>query len=370
MKIINKRKKDIYNYYKLENVYNICDLVVDYLTNKENININNLHKLINYFYDIIVEDNDYLEYFNNANNKNFTKIIDIPTEEVIQDMHSEGHGRDFSWWTQNYQIYVSALSDKFVPTKEEYTFDEIKELISQGQICALYRYRKETKKCQNIIRDSFKCMVKYPKAKITEETEYYEYMVRKALLEITLENLINEIRVFIIRLKFESQIIDFSYIEEKDGNKVKKKIVDKLITLFNKNEKEKIKLSEVEIVIDYLKKLPNTENWYQELTLDHIINAFSFIDAEKDKELCKQIEELVISLNEAELCYEMASNIEWIDKEKMAEIVIASGDPYFNYYYAAEVEGADVKRHKEVILNSKHSDEYILERAKSLSLTK
>ena len=75
-------------------------------------------------------------------------------------------------------------------------------------------------------------------------------------------------------------------------------------------------------------------------------------------------------MDDQELCYEMAVNIDWVNKEKMVEIVIASGDPDLNYYYASSVEGADIKRHKEVILNSKHSDDYILERAKSLVLEK
>lgn len=123
--------------------------------------------------------------------------------------------------------------------------------------------------------------------------------------------------------------------------------------------------------MDYLKKLPSIEEqWYTEITLEQIISVIEQLDYDEDKKICDEIEKIVISLEEEELCYEMASNIEWINKDIMAEIVIKSGNPDVNYYYASEVEGANIERHKQVILNSKHSDDYILERTKSLVLKK
>ena len=357
--------------YKFKDVCRISELINEYFTDKENMNIINLYKLLSYFYDIKIEDIDYLDYVNSSTNKHFTKIIDIPTEEVIQEMHSEGHGRDFSWWTQNYQVYIKALSNEFEPIKEEYTSEEIKSLITKEQVCILYPYRKETKKSiKNISNIINNYLVKYSRKVLNADNEYFDYMVYKALSVIKTENLINEIRIFITRLKIESTVIDLQFEEESEIEKIKKAIADELITLYNIKEKDKIKTSTVEIVIDYLKKLPNKEEWYQELTLDHIINTFNLIDEEKEKELCKKIEELVISLNEVELCYEMAKNFDWINKNKMAEIVIVDRNPYFNYYFATEVEGADSERHKQVILNSIHYDDYILEKAKSLTLTK
>jgi len=121
--------------------------------------------------------------------------------------------------------------------------------------------------------------------------------------------------------------------------------------------------------MDYLRNLPNSEDWFEEITLEQIMNIFNYID-EENKKLCSKIEALIILLNNAELCYEMASNFDWINKEIMAELVIANGNPEFNYYFATEVEGADIERHRQVILNSKRSDEYLLECAKSLGVTK
>ena len=90
------------------------------------------------------------------------------------------------------------------------------------------------------------------------------------------------------------------------------------------------------------------------------------LDYDKDKDVCDEVQTLAVYLKEVELCYELALRCEWIDKKLMGEIVILDGNPDFNYYFASEVEGADIKRHKDVILNSKYTDEYIYERTLKL----
>ena len=118
--------------------------------------------------------------------------------------------------------------------------------------------------------------------------------------------------------------------------------------------------------MDYLRNLRNIDFWFEDITMDHVIGTLSKLNYNENKELCDEVEQIVIDLNYAELCYELAAYCNWINKEKMGEIVINDGNPEFNYYFAVEVEGADIQRHKEVILNSKRSEEYILERAKDL----
>ena len=177
--------------------------------------------------------------------------------------------------------------------------------------------------------------------------------------------LIEEIRLFIIKLKLNYVIDEDRYYGEKI--ETFDELSSDLITIYNENVKgSKIEKTPLEIVLKYLRELPKGDSWYEEVTLEQIMNVFSEIDEEEERELCSSIEELVISLGEAELCYEMASNFDWVDKKVMAEIVINDGNPDINYYFASEVEGADIQRHKEVILNSKYTDDYILDRAKNL----
>lgn len=374
MNIINKRKD--YNYdtdYQDQDILQLSKLILEFFSKKGNMDTCNLHKLINYFYDIKIEDADYLDYVN-SHYKFFSKIIEIPTEYVSQYLYSEGHGRDFSWWTENYQRIIKASSNEFTPSKDEYTYNEIKKLIENGEIYPIYPFGRKTSKSQNSCDDNIKYLVPYFSKELGPDNEYFDYIINQALSKIKLENLMDEIRIFIIRLKLNSNIRNITnhvYVEDEiEEINLNKKIADELIKMYNKFSKEKIKPTELEIVMDYLRNLPKCENWYEEIEIEKIINIFSFLDEEKDKEICKEIEQLIISLSEVELSYEMAVNFDWVDKKIMGEIVIADGDPYFNYDFAIEVEGADIERHKEVILKCKYSDEVMLERAKALVIKK
>jgi len=213
MNIINKRKN--YNYdtnYGVKKTIKLSKLIIEYFNKKENMNTSNLYKLISYFYDIKVEAYDYLDYVNSISIKNkryYYQITEIPTERVITDMQSEGHGRDFSWWTQNYQRMIKILSNRFTPTKDEYAFEEIEELIAEGKIYPLYPFGKKTTKPQKKVKDNIKYLVDYAGKKLDKTDEYFDYMTYKAIAEIKIENLINEIRIFITRLKLDSTVVNY-----------------------------------------------------------------------------------------------------------------------------------------------------------------
>ena len=89
-------------------------------------------------------------------------------------------------------------------------------------------------------------------------------------------------------------------------------------------------------------------------------------DYEENKELCDEIEQIAINFRYAEFCYELAANFDWVNKKLMEEIVLEDGNPEINYFYAINVDGADIERHKKVILDNEYSDDDILERVKKL----
>lgn len=366
MKIINKRLNYEYDTeYDNKDILIISKLIIEFLKNKENTNKEELYKLLLYFYDIKIDNTDYMEFVNSVSEIEYTTIVEIPTNRIVIDSGSEGHGRDFSWWTQNYQIFVKAFSSSFVPSKEEYTISEVEELAKSGVIYPIHPFGKKTKKKFINVNDTIDYLTKY-NGKVLEASDiYFDFMVNKAICNIGIKTLIEEIRLFITKLKLDSVIDEDRYYGEKI--ETFDELSSDLINIYNANVKgSKIESTPLEIVMAYLRKLPNVEKWYEEVTLEQIVNVFNQIDEEENKDLCSEIEALVISLGEAELCYEMASNFEWVDKKVMAEIVINDGCPDFNYYFASEVEGADIERHKQVILNSKYADEYILERTRQL----
>ena len=361
MKIINKRNSYEYDTdYSEKDLLMLSKLIIEFLEKKEKTNAETLYKMISYFYDVKLETIDYIGYINKKTNSSFSKVIDIPTQQVTSVMDYEGHGRDFSWWTQNYRRMIKAASKEFVVTKDAYTFAEITKLIEDGEIYPIYPFGEKTKNPVNYLEDKTNYLVSYQSKELDPKDEYFEHMVVEIVKQIGLKTLIKDIKEFIISLKLNSHITNDEDLRELEET------ADILITTYNQTNKDKIIPSPIELVIKYLRDLPYEEFWYEKINMEQIIGIISMLDYEKDKEICDEIQSIAIRLKEVELCYELALNCDWVDKKVMAEIVIQDGNPDFNYYFASEVEGADIKRHKEVILNSKRADEYILERAKTL----
>ena len=358
MKIKENKKYNIDS--KKSDVLQLVKLSVEFMNNFETMSVKDLYKLICYFYDVKLEIFDYMGYANKKNNTRYCNIIDIPTNKVTVDSGSEGHGRDFSWWMQNYQRMVKAFSVDFFPSKEEYTIEEIKDLVANGDIFVLYPFGRKTKKKFINVKDDIDYLLSYQSKELSLDDEYFDFMVFLMLKEIKVENLLDQIRKFIINLKLNSELDLDNYYEDIE---IYSDEADMLISVFNEKNDNKIQITSLEIVFDYLRRFNKEVDWYEEVTLEQIINVFGNID---DVAIQREIESFVISLGEPELCYEMACNFDWVNKKEMEEIVLKDGNPEINYYYASNVDGADINRHKAVILESKFTDDYFLEMVKSL----
>ena len=83
-------------------------------------------------------------------------------------------------------------------------------------------------------------------------------------------------------------------------------------------------------------------------------------DLDKNSAEFKQICQNVIDTNNAELNYLFARNVEGADVKKHGEVVLRSKDPSLNYLFATEVVGADIEAHKDVIAQS--GDKFFLQK--------
>ncbi len=63
----------------------------------------------------------------------------VKTDDVVSGIESEGHGRDFSWWTvwHNSAYKVLANQDFKLDTRRVYTKQEIADLVSAGKLVVL-----------------------------------------------------------------------------------------------------------------------------------------------------------------------------------------------------------------------------------------
>lgn len=366
--------------YVGDNLKRLSKLIIEFLNKKGNIEIQKLYEIVKSFYDIELSDIDYINYINYKCGTQYDKVIDIPTNIVTTDLQSEGHGRDFSWWTQNYQRIIGAATSDFIPEKEVYTYEEIQKLIDDKLIYPVYPFGRKTDKKAYYEKCDIQYLLNYKSEEMSKDSEYFEYMLKKEIETIGKSEFLKQIKVFIINMKLNLENYDYFYCEYDDEDEydderdsvdsLDEKIEDiqkDLLKAYNENVKcDHIEETSIGIVIDYLRSVKDVDFLFEDIIIDHVISTISKLDYEENKELCDEIEQIAINFRYAEFCYELAANCDWINKKIMADIVVEDGNPEINYFYASNVEGADIERHKNVILNCEYTDDYILERVKTL----
>ena len=413
---------------------NITEKINNYLENHTNLTNQEYYDFLSFLYDFKLEDKDYIDYIKFKTGIKFDNIIKINTDVIDSYIEREGHGRDFSWWTVKVRLVLKVAVNTDLENKN-YTVEEIKKLISQNKIYPIDYFYEECSDDlkENRIKNDIDYLIKNKEGKLDINCEYFDFIINNIRKEIEVDEIIKIIRSYIINLKMylECYLID-CYYEETQIVEDEITLVDNLIDTYNKVITEKYKENNqnnssnlynkfvcknaVEIVIDYVSKLSfiNKDNWYKEISIEQIVNIIENIEYDKNKEICQKIENVVIELEEPELC-SLLLEVPWINSNKMIDIVINSrdeetcyyllknhgrnlsrthikkliniiiesnnnylnykiaqeehlgvdvrrhgkviidcGDVWFNYLYASEIEGADIKKHGEVIINSKN----------------
>lgn len=77
---------------------------------------------------------DYIEMANKITGFKDANIIRIVTDMSFKVMCDEGHGRDFSWWYDDYLVGYTVLTTNKLSTSQIYSADEIKQLIDNKEM--------------------------------------------------------------------------------------------------------------------------------------------------------------------------------------------------------------------------------------------
>ena len=92
-------------------------------------------KLVSNFYLIYIGKKDILNIISKVNNIEYNKIQKLNSTMTFKDIVSEGHGRDFSWWEETFQvIYIVATSYDLTLKEHYYSKEEIKQMVKNKQI--------------------------------------------------------------------------------------------------------------------------------------------------------------------------------------------------------------------------------------------
>ena len=130
--------------YTISQIKEEFKYISDYIDKYEELSDKEKYDLLCHFFTFELEKKDFVKLINFWHNRSYSKSVDIPTKIEGVYIESEGHGRDFSWWTVKTRTHlVCAVNDNFELEKGKYSYDKIMELIQNGTIYPIYPYGKE-----------------------------------------------------------------------------------------------------------------------------------------------------------------------------------------------------------------------------------
>lgn len=373
MKINIKTKNEDDRNYDIED---IVRKISYHLENYNNLSNEEYYKALSLYYDLVLEDKDYIDYINFKTGNKFDNIIKINTNVIDSYIESEGHGRDFSWWTVKVRLGLKLASS--APLEDKYyELGEIRKLIAENKIyplCFFYEQCDDDLR-ENKVQNDIDYLIKGEYGKLEINSEYFDFIINNIRKELTQEEILKTIRKYIIDLKLhlECYINDCCYYEKVEMVKDVINSIDKLIDTYNKIittnyknnssylENNLISKNPIDIVINYISKLPsiNVEERYDEIKIEQIVGIIENINYNKNKELCKKIEKLIIDLSDLELNFELIG-VPWINCDKTLDMIINSRDAYVCYYvlsnYDENLDDNYLKKLLDVIIESKNTE--------------
>lgn len=103
------------------------------------------YSLVSNFYSIYLYNGDILNIISRVKGIQYDRFEALNSRMVFKDIVSEGHGRDFSWWEETFQVnYIVAVAEDFtIDPNHNYSKEDIEEMAKNKQIVAIDSYSKD-----------------------------------------------------------------------------------------------------------------------------------------------------------------------------------------------------------------------------------
>ena len=103
------------------------------------------YNLVSNFYSIYLTKGDILNIISRLKGIQYDRFEALNSRMVFKDIVSEGHGRDFSWWEETFQVnYIVAVAENFtIDPNHNYSKEDIEEMAKNKQIVAVDSYSKD-----------------------------------------------------------------------------------------------------------------------------------------------------------------------------------------------------------------------------------
>lgn len=103
------------------------------------------YNLVSNFYSIYLTKGDILNIISRLKGIQYDRFEALNSRMVFKDIVREGHGRDFSWWEETFQVnYIVAVAENFtIDPNHNYSKEDIEEMAKNKQIVAVDSYSKD-----------------------------------------------------------------------------------------------------------------------------------------------------------------------------------------------------------------------------------
>lgn len=100
------------------------------------------YDLVSNFYLIYLTKNDLLNILSKVNGIEYNKFEKLNSRMTFKDIVTEGHGRNFDWWEETYQIgWIVATSKDLVLNRDyNYSKEEIEQMVKKKQVISFGKY--------------------------------------------------------------------------------------------------------------------------------------------------------------------------------------------------------------------------------------
>lgn len=212
--MIIKRKIPDGSYYNFDSTKtnNMLKMITNFFQNQDTLTNEEYYNILINFYDFELEDEDYLDIVNIITKDNYNNIESIKTNQIYSDLEREGHGRDFSFWTVKYRLFIkAAIKDHVIEENKEYTVEEIKELISENKIYPIIRYGIKCDDKEKVNTNSYiidiETLANWNYRKVDVKTSYFNEVIELIKKKLNINKIYRDIKSYL--LEFNNYIKQF-----------------------------------------------------------------------------------------------------------------------------------------------------------------
>ena len=135
-----------YDYNRTKDLKVELELIKEYFEKYDELSVEDKKNLILHFMNLDYDTGDICLITNSITKAGHDMIMEIPTKMEYSYLHTEGRGRDFSYWNVFKEVnYLVTTREDLKLKNRRYSFDEMMTMYYAREICPILRFDKELK---------------------------------------------------------------------------------------------------------------------------------------------------------------------------------------------------------------------------------